>query len=99
MTTEDLRVLWTVTAEYGATGEGLTVMAYVGWAETEADAKSGFLKAFGPFFALGCIPERGVVKNAISAQLFSDLALDKMRDLERRRGALEAQASLHFNLS
>lgn len=99
MTTEDLRILWTVTAEYGASGEGETVMAYVGWAETEAEAKSGFLKAFGPFFALACIPEKGVIKNAITEQIFSDLALEKMRSVERRRGSLEAQASLHINFS
>lgn len=99
MPTEDLRIVWTVTAEYGATGEGQTVMAYVGWAETESEAKNGFLKEFDPFFALGCVPEKGIVKNAITAQLFSDIALEKMREIERRRGALTAQASLHFNFS
>jgi hypothetical protein len=99
MTNENLRAVWTVTAEYGATGEGETMMACLAWAETAAEAKGAFLKAFGPFFALACKAERGVIKNSITEQLFSDKALDRLRAVEQRRGMLEATSSIHFNFA
>ena len=40
--------LWTVWVDYGATGEGRTLMARIGYAEDEADALAAFAKVFGP---------------------------------------------------
>ena len=40
--------LWTVWIDYFATGEGRTVMAWVGYAGKEVEARAGFAKQFAP---------------------------------------------------
>lgn len=90
--------LWTSWLDYYATGEGRTMMAYIGYAQDEARARQQFAEAFDEYFARGCEIKRGVVRNELTRLLWSEQALDTFQDCEAR-GALEAKAYVHFNFS
>lgn len=90
--------LWTCTLDYAATGEGRTVMARVGYAQSAHDARQQFAEAFDDFWAQGCTVEQGVVRNDVTRLLWSEEALTLFQKVDSR-GAIEAASKLHFNLS
>ena len=96
--TEPEVFLWTSWLDYYATGEGRTMMAYVGYAKDEACARQQFAEAFDEYFARGCEIERGDVRNELTRLLWSEQALDMFEDCDQR-GAIEAKAYVHFNFA
>jgi hypothetical protein len=90
-------MLWTVTEDYFATGEGRTVCVMFCYAENEAEAKAEFIKQFGAYFGGACVAEEGV-KNEYAKILFSDAAIDNLKALEREAGSLLLFGQFHFNL-
>ena len=71
--------LWTVWQDYGATGEGRTLMARVAYAENEEEALAGFGRAFDLFFASGAKALEGVQENEVTQALFAPAAFQRAR--------------------
>lgn len=90
--------LWTVWQDYGATGEGRTLMARVAYAETELEALAGFGREFDPFFASGAKALEGVQENEVTQVLFAPEALKRARQMEGR-ATLALAARFHYNFS
>ena len=90
--------LWTTTVEYGASGEGETLMAWIDHAEDAAEAKLGLINVFGKFHGAFGESAEGVVRNRVTRLLFSEEALAMLERLEGR-ATVRAQAMLHFNFS
>lgn len=74
------------------------MMAVIGYASSEEEAKALFVKQFGDWFAVGCEAGAGVVQNPVVQYLFSPLALQKMTDSETRANVV-SYASVHINAS
>ncbi|NML63478.1 hypothetical protein HHL21_20785 [Massilia sp. RP-1-19] len=93
-----MKTIWTVWADYGATGEGHTLMVWIGYAVDAAEAQYSFVEKFGELFAKFCRAEQGAVINEVTAVL---LPAETAKRLERARGRanLEFYSSLHINAS
>ena len=90
--------LWTTTVEYGASGEGETIIAWIGHAENAAEATLGLIDVFGAFHGAFGVSVEGVVRNPVTRLLFSKEALRTLESLEGR-ATVRAHAMLHFNLA
>jgi hypothetical protein len=90
--------LWTTTVEYGASGEGETLMAWIGHAEDAAEAKAELIKAFNEFHGAFGMPVEGVARNSVTELLFSEDALQMLERLEGK-ATVRAHAMVHFNRS
>lgn len=86
--------VWTVWADYMATGEGRTLLTRIAYAMDEEEAKRGFERQFGDYFAMGCEAAPGVVRNRVTTYLLSAAAL-KLATC--RAGNLNIFASAHVN--
>lgn len=51
---------YTVVCSYGATGEGQTLMLWVGYAPDEATALESFNRAYDPYFGQGATITKGL---------------------------------------
>jgi len=90
--------LWTVWQDYGATGEGRTLMARVAYAENEQEALAGFGRTFDLFFASGAKALEGVQENEVTQVLFAPAALKRVRQMEAR-ATVELAARFHYNFA
>ena len=90
--------LWTVWMDYGATGEGQTLLARVAYAENEQEARAGFVREFDEHFTSGAEAREGVVENGVTNALFAAKTLKRARELEGRAN-LEFSARLYCNFS
>jgi hypothetical protein len=90
--------LWTVWQDYGATGEGRTLMARIAYAENAQEAVAGFGREFGPYFASGAEALEGVPENEVTKALFARAVLRRARQMEGR-ATLELSASFYFNFA
>ena len=90
--------LWTVTADYFATGEGRHLMAVIGYAEDEKSALKMFGDIYDEYFARGAKAEEGVVENELIQKLFTKEALEYVRKNEGRAN-LSLSGKLYFNFS
>ena len=90
--------LWTTWCHYAATGEGVTLLARIGYARDAAQCKRDFGEAFDPFWAAFAESTPGVVRNDVTRHLFSDLAFDLIESVHPA-GAIDARAQIHYNLS
>jgi hypothetical protein len=90
--------LWTATFDYFATGEGRTMFAWIGYAVDETECRNKCEKVFDPFFVAGFECVRGLARNDITQLLWSEKALDVMKNAEARAN-LVAYSTLHFNYS
>lgn len=88
--------LWTAWSVYQGTGEGVTMLARIDHAESEADSREAFEAAFGSFWS--CTVEPGVVRNEVTARLFPEKTLDWVAGTERR-AKVQLEGRLHFNLA
>ena len=98
MNTTATRSLWTVWLDYFATGEGRSMMAVIGYASNENEAKELFSKKFGDWFKIGCDAAPGVVQNPVTQFLFSTEAL-QMLTKHNGNANLVVHASIHINMS
>ena len=90
--------LWTAWSDYGATGEGRTLMARIAYAEDERDALTGFGKAFDPYYATGAEASPGVADSNVTRALFTAATLEWVRQHEGRAN-IDLQAKFHFNFA
>lgn len=90
--------LWTTTVAYGASGEGETLMAWIGHAENAAEAKAELIKVFNSFHGAFSVSVEGVVRNEVTALLFSEEALRMVEKMEGR-ATVRLHAALHFNFA
>lgn len=88
--------LWTVSLDFGGTGEGRTLLVWIGYATSPERARDAFDGKFGSFFAKISTVESGIVKNAIVEYLIAPPTLDVLtRGADR--STLECFAHLHVN--
>ncbi len=90
--------LWTTTVEYSATGEGETLMAWIGHAEDAAEAKAELIKVFNSFHGAFGVSVEGVARNSVTELLFSEEALRQIERLECK-ATVRAHAMIHVNRS
>lgn len=90
--------LWTVWCDYFATGEGRTLAAWIGHAETQSEAIELFAEKFNPYFSRGGQAEEGVAANEVVSFLFSQSALESLKGHEGV-AFIDAAASVHINMS
>ena len=90
--------LWTVWADYFATGEGRTILGLICSASSPQDARQRFGEVFDPFYVPGCDVEKGVVRNEATQFLWSSAALTALEELGPR-ASVEATSRIHCNLS
>ena len=88
--------LWTAWCDYYATGEGVTLLGRISYARDELECRKAFAQSFSEFYH--CDVGEGVVRNDITAQLFSAPMLDRLTSLDGR-AMIEVEASVHFNMS
>ena len=91
--------LYTVHADYFATGEGRTLMLLYTYAANEDDARAAFGRAFSPYFALGCEVAEGFL---LDIPIADYLLSDKVKEFLRTQAGqcnLDYHSSLHFNYS
>ena len=98
MSTPARPVLWTIWADYFATGEGRTFIADINYNNNEDAAKKLFQDQFGDWFAQGCEAATGVVQNPVTQFLFSTEAL-QMLTKHNGNANLVVHASIHINMS
>ncbi|MEP7297664.1 MAG: hypothetical protein ABI702_21410 [Burkholderiales bacterium] len=84
--------------DYGATGEGRSLVAYIGWAENPDRLRERASVVFGEFLGQGLEVAEGVVANPVTSALFSTTVFDQLRRLGRRAN-IKCHALMHFNLS
>ena len=90
--------LWTSWCEYFATGEGLSIMAQITYAENEQQALKQFEERFGNWYRQGAEATEGVVRNHITEFVFSKKTLD-FCDKEQGNCNIDFYSSGHFNYS
>jgi hypothetical protein len=90
--------LWTVGCDHFATGEGRTLAAWIGYADTQDKAIERFAEKFESYFAEGSFSEEGVSSNAVVSSLFAPAALDSFRKYQGV-AFIDAASSVHINLS
>lgn len=93
-----MRTLWTVTCNYFATGEGHTLLAWIGYADSDFEAKQHFEKKFGDYFAKGAEASQGVRSDEATRFLFSDAILQQAQDMANK-AMIELSARYHLNAS
>ena len=81
--------LWTTTVEYGASGEGETLIAWIGYAKNAAQAKAGLVGIYGKFHGAFGLPIERVARNNVTELLFSD---EMLKTLERLEGKAKVRA-------
>ena len=70
--------LWTVSLDFGGSGEGRTLLVWIGYATSAAQARDAFGGKFGSFFPRISIVESGIVKNAIVEQIIAQPTLNAL---------------------
>ena len=95
---ETVMKLWTVWLDYGATGEGTSLLARIAYAENERAALEGFTKLFGDFYGRGAEAAPGVKRNSVTCTLFPAEMLRRIRQLEGRAD-VDLSARFHFNFA
>ena len=90
--------LCTVWVDYGATGEGRTLIARIAYAEDEREALAGFEKAFDPYYARSAEATEGVSENNVTRALFKAEALEWVRQHEGRAN-VDLSGKFHFNFA
>lgn len=100
--------MYTVHAEYFATGEGHTYMVLFthgdGYGDDEQDGKANalaqFKEIFGDYFAIGAEVREGIQFDFAGAKyLLSEALRGNILDWEKAAGNLEYHASFHVNFS
>ena len=79
--------LWTGWMDYFATGEGRSVMAYIGYAQNADELRKSAGQALGEYYARGLQVAEGLVENDVTRAVFSARTFELAR-------ALDGQASI-----
>ena len=98
-------MMYTVTCNYSATGEGHTYMVLYTTGcgpedDLRANAMATFKKIFGDYFAIGAEVQDGMVFDFPGSKLLiGDQLKATLEDWVKDAGSLEYYASLHVNFS
>lgn len=79
--------LWTGWMDYFATGEGRSLMAYIGYAQNAEELRKSAALALGEYYAKGLDVAEGLVENNVTLAVFSARTFELAR-------ALDGQASI-----
>ena len=79
--------LWTGWMDYFATGEGRSLMAYIGYAQNADELRKSASQALGEYYAKGLDVAEGLVENNVTLVVFSAKTFELVR-------ALDGQASI-----
>lgn len=92
--------LWTVWADYGATGEGRTISACIVYAPDKESALNEFKRIIhgGDFYALGAEAKPGVIENEFTRFIFSDKVFEFCKR-ENGKAHINIGGHVHFNFS
>ena len=105
MSTESEPQVYTVYADYFATGEGVSYMVLItrGYgknASREENAMARFRELFGSYMATGATVKPGLHFDFHGSNvLMSDTLKEKIADWNKDAGGLEWHSSLHLNFS
>lgn len=97
--------VYTVYADYYATGEGISYMALItrGYGKNEnreENAMARFRELFGSYMALGATVKPGLYLDFHGNKvLLSDAMREKLEEWNNTAGGLEWHSSLHLNFS
>lgn len=91
-----MRTLWTAWADYGGTGEGRTLLVWIGYAENATEARDSLGSRFGNFFARVCEAEEGCADNGVIRQLVPGQIVERLRELSGK-AHIEFYTQLHVN--
>ncbi len=94
------RTLWTVWADYFATGEGRTISACIVYAHDEESALSEFKRIVdgGDFYVLGAYAQRGVIENDFTRFVFSNNVFE-FCNKENEKANISVSGQFYFNFS
>ena len=90
--------IYTGWLDCGASGEGRTMSAYIGWAASPDRLREEASKVLGEFFGQALEVAKGVVENQVTSAVFSATVFDQLRRLGGRAN-IKCHAVMHFNLS
>ena len=82
-----MSTLWTGWMDYFATGEGRSLMAYIGYAQNADELRKSAGIALSEYYAKGLDVAEGLVENNVTLAVFSAKTFELVR-------ALDGQASL-----
>jgi hypothetical protein len=99
MSERDRPRLWTASGNYFATGEGHSLVAYIGYAVSEENLREEIERVFGEFWANNCDVLPGLIRNDVTEFLWSDKALARLERCQSQAGVLVASARIHVNMS
>jgi len=88
--------LYTAFARYFATGEGMTHMVVVSYAQDEEDIKKKFADHFSAYMAIGVEIHEGIVEQEL---VLTGPILESLRRSEAKQGWIDYYAQLHVNFS
>lgn len=91
-----MKKIWTAWAAHAATGEGMTVMVWIGYATSATEALAGFGGRFDPYFADACEVEEGVVRNEVTAHLLTEPTAEQLARAAGR-AKVEFYSKFHLN--
>ena len=90
--------IYTGWLDYGAAGEGRTLVAYIGWAGSPDRLREQASKVLGEFFGQGLEVAEGVLENPVTSAVFSPTVFEQLSRLGGRAN-IKCHAMMHFNLS
>jgi hypothetical protein len=96
MSASNSRTVWTVWAEYAGTGEGQTVVVWIGYAADALEACRVFGSRFDEFFVRFCKAEEGVALNELTELLITPVVGARLQGANGRAN-VEFYAKFHLN--
>ena len=88
--------IWTGWMDYFATGEGRSLMAYIGHAQSEDELRTSASEAFGEYYARGLNIAEGLIENNVTLMVFSAKTFELVRGLDGR-ASIRCHAFVAFN--
>ena len=93
-----MTTLWTGWMDYFATGEGRSLMAYIGYAQNADELRKSAGIALSEYYAKGLDVAEGVIENDVTLVVFSAKTFELVRALDGQE-ALCCHGLVSFNRS
>lgn len=91
--------IYTAWCDYAATGEGITLLAYVAWACDECELREKLKTDVHEFWAMACEVKEGIVRNEVTRMLWPEEMLSRLERFAGDRAMITARNQVHFNMS
>lgn len=89
----------TAWCHYAATGEGMTLIAYVAWARDEQHMREKLKSEVDEFWSHICEVREGVVRNDVTRRLWPEELLAMLEQCARDRAIITARNEVYLNMS